>query len=79
MASIRGAGIGSLKKVDKSQLDKPSIILQEQRGEAPPPSSGGAPGAPGGGGSLADALAAALSSRKAKVGRSDDESDGDEW
>lgn len=77
LASIRGAGVGSLRKTDKSQLDKPSVILQEQKGEAPPPSSGGAPG--GGGGSLADALAAALSNRKNKVSKSDDESDGEEW
>lgn len=75
LSSIRGAGIGSLKKVDKSQLDKPSIILQEQRGDAPPASAN----TTGGGGGLADALAAALSQRKAKVARSDDESDGEEW
>ena len=79
LASIRGAGIGGLKKVDKSQLDKPSVLLQEARGEpvsAPPAQSpgGAAPGQPA---SLADALAAALSSRKAKVANSDDESDGD--
>jgi Wiskott-Aldrich syndrome protein len=74
LASIRGAGLGSLKKVDKSQLDRPSVLLQEQRGEAPPPSAGGVPG-----GSLADALAAALNQRKAKVSHSDNESDGEEW
>lgn len=79
LASIRGAGIHSLKKVDKSQLDKPSVLLQEARGEpvstpAAPAAPGGAPGQPA---SLADALAAALSSRKAKVAVSDDESDGD--
>jgi Wiskott-Aldrich syndrome protein len=78
LASIRGAGLGSLKKVDKSQLDRPSVLLQEQRGETPPTSAGGAPGgAPSG--SLADALAAALNQRKAKVSHSDDESDGEEW
>lgn len=85
LASIRGAGIGSLKKVDKSQLDKPSVLLQEARGEpvsTPSTSSGvpsGAPSGPPNGqpASLADALAAALISRKAKVAVSDDESDGD--
>lgn len=81
LASIRSAGIGSLKKVDKSQLDKPSVLLQEARGEqvSTPSSSTAAPGggAPGQPASLADALAAALSSRKAKVAVSDDESDGD--
>lgn len=78
LASIRGAGIGSLKKVDKTQLDKPSVLLQEARGEpVSTPSAqptGGPPGQPA---SLADALAAALSNRKAKVAASDDESDGD--
>ncbi|KAG0680619.1 hypothetical protein C6P40_003137 [Pichia californica] len=85
LASIRGAGLSSLKKVDKSQLDKPSVLLQEARGEsvdipsaAPVGNGGGAPGSSGGQpASLADALAAALSSRKAKVAVSDDESDGD--
>lgn len=78
LASIRGAGLGSLRKVDKSQLDKPSVLLQEARGEpvqtASQPNSAAPGGAPA---SLADALAAALSSRKAKVAASDDESDGD--
>lgn len=83
LASIRGAGLGSLKKVDKSQLDKPSVLLQEARGEpvqVNPSSSGALSNSTVGGGtptSLADALAAALSSRKAKVAHSDDESDGD--
>ena len=81
LASIRGAGLGSLRKVDKSQLDKPSVLLQEARGEPTTTNTtssnngGGAP--PGQPASLADALAAALSSRKAKVAASDDESDGD--
>ncbi|CAI8506956.1 unnamed protein product [Pichia kudriavzevii] len=79
LASIRNAGgVGALRKVDKSQLDKPSVLLQEAKGEAPTMSSAGAntsnSGAPA---SLADALAAALSSRKAKVANSDNESDGD--
>lgn len=80
LASIRGAGLGSLRKVDKSQLDRPSVLLQEARGDpvSAPSSSASAPGAPAGQPTnLADALAAALSSRKAKVAVSDDESDGD--
>ncbi|GME92263.1 unnamed protein product [[Candida] boidinii] len=81
LASIRGAGLGSLKKVDKSQLDKPSILLSEARGETPAvsnSSSGPSGGPPGGQNSLADALAAALSARKEKVGHSDN-SDNEEW
>lgn len=78
LASIRTAGgIGSLKKVDKSQLDRPSPLLMEAKGQAPPPSAGGA--APGGQpANLADALSAALSKRKNKVAQSDDE-DSDGW
>ncbi|KAH3671204.1 hypothetical protein WICMUC_004721 [Wickerhamomyces mucosus] len=82
LASIRGAGgVESLKKVDKSQLDRPSIILREQRGEISTNTTGSSPstGAPSNGGSLADAIQAALNSRKNKVSRSDDESDGEEW
>ncbi|KAK6457416.1 actin assembly factor [Scheffersomyces xylosifermentans] len=81
LASIRGAGIGSLKKTDKSQLEKPSVLLQEAKGEAyqPPASSGGAGGAPPGQpASLADALSLALNKRKGKVAHSDDEDD-DDW
>ncbi|KAG7729882.1 hypothetical protein KL933_000962 [Ogataea haglerorum] len=75
LASIRNAGIGSLRKTDKSQLEKPNVLLQEARGEAPSqPASAAAPGQPA---SLADALAAALSNRKAKVANSDDEDEGD--
>lgn len=76
LASIRGAGLGSLKKVDKSQLEKPNVILQEAHGEAPAPSAAptGMPGQPA---SLADAIAAALNKRKGKVSQSDDEDDGD--
>lgn len=86
LASIRGAGgIGALKKVDKSQLDKPSVLLQEARGEPAAPTMGGAPppgGAgpsAGGQGSLADALAAALNKRKNRVGAHDDDDAGDDW
>lgn len=79
LASIRNSGLGSLKKVDKSQLDKPSILLSEAKGEKPAVSnSGPTGGAPGGQNSLADALAAALSARKEKVGHSDN-SDNEEW
>lgn len=80
LASIRGAGgIHALKKVDKSQLDKPSVLLQEAKGETPQiQSSSGPPGGGGGPASLADALAAALNKRKTKVG-SDEYDDGDDW
>lgn len=81
LASIRGVGgIGALKKTDKSQLEKPSVLLLEARGEpTPAPSSGGgAPAAPGQPESLADALASALNKRKDKVAASDDEDD-DDW
>ena len=79
MSSIRGAGgIGALKKTDKSQLDKPTALLSEAKGEDPPPSSGGGGGAGGQPESLADALAGALNKRKNKVARSDDEDD-EEW
>ena len=86
LASIRGAGIGVLKKTDKSQLEKPSILLQEAKGEtpqinsntgtssnAPPATLADAPPA-----TLADALASALNKRKEKVAQSDDEED-DDW
>ena len=82
LASIRGAGgIGALRKVDKSQLDKPSVLLQEARGEsASPPAAAGNGGTPGGPpASLADALAAALNKRKTKVGAHDDMDNGDDW
>lgn len=79
LASIRGAGIGGLRKVDKAQLDRPSVLLQEAHGQTPQPASSGGP-APAGGApsSLADALAAALNKRKTKVG-SGDFDDGDDW
>ncbi|CCH61164.1 hypothetical protein TBLA_0E01040 [Henningerozyma blattae CBS 6284] len=69
LASIRSSGIGNLRKVDKSQLDKPSALLREAKGEPSPASShttGGGMAPPGSapGGSLADALAAALNKRK---------------
>lgn len=73
--------MGALRKVDKSQLDKPSVLLQETNGQPSQPASS-APtgaGAPGGGGSLADALAAALNKRKNKVANDDDYDNGDDW
>ncbi|KAG0668841.1 hypothetical protein C6P45_004324 [Maudiozyma exigua] len=83
LASIRGAGgISALKKVDKSQLDKPSVLLQEARGDPVQTTSSSAPGGPPGGGpggSLADALAAALNKRKNKVGAHDDDDTADDW
>lgn len=78
LSSIRGAGgINSLKKTDKSQLEKPSALLAEAKGEQPPPSSSGGGAARGQPESLADALAGALSKRKNKVAASDDEDDED--
>lgn len=85
LASIRGAGgIKSLRKVDKSQLDRPSVLLQEARGETVATSNTGNEtvssnmGA-GGPPSLADALAAALNKRKNKVGVHEDDDAGDDW
>ena len=85
LASIRGAGgIKSLRKVDKSQLDRPSVLLQEARGETVTTSNTGNQGVPsgmsaGGPPSLADALAAALNKRKNKVGAREDDDAGDDW
>lgn len=61
----RAGGIGALKKVDRTQIRDRSAAL-------PAGSDGGSGGAPAGGaqagpGGMADALAAALSKRKAKV------------
>lgn len=79
LASIRGAGVGALKKTDKSQLERPSVLLQKLLG-APAGNGGNAApaAAPGQPASLADALASALSQRKGKVAGSDDEDD-DDW
>ena len=85
LASIRGAGgIKSLRKVDKSQLDRPSVLLQEARGESVATSNtnnGAASSSMAAGGppSLADALAAALNKRKNKVGVHEDDDAGDDW
>lgn len=77
LASIRGSGLGMLKKTDKTQLEKPSVLLSEARGEPTAPASLSAPtGQPE---TLADALASALNKRKGKVAVSDDEDDNDDW
>ncbi|ODV97440.1 hypothetical protein PACTADRAFT_49151 [Pachysolen tannophilus NRRL Y-2460] len=81
--SIQQAGIGSLRKVDKSQLDKPSVILQEGKGESVSLNNntnggGGTTGSPAQQGNLADAISAALAKRKNKVSNSDAE-DNDDW
>lgn len=68
----KAGGIGSLKKVDKTQIrDRSAAQVGDNAGSgggggAPPP--GAPPGA--GGGGMADALAAALQKRKEKVSRS---------
>lgn len=71
LASIRSSGIGMLKKTDKSQIrDRSGVqVTTEEK-----PMSAQATGGPGG---LADALAAALSSRNKKVSAYADEDDGD--
>ncbi|SCU90530.1 LADA_0F04764g1_1 [Lachancea dasiensis] len=84
LASIRGAGgVTALRKTDKSQLEKPSVLLQESngnRGSQPNGSTGAAGSAGGGPPSMADALAAALNQRKSKVAQDDGDYDnGDDW
>lgn len=79
LASIRGSGLGSLRKTDKSQLEKPSVILQEARGEAPEPSRSTGSAPPGQPQSLADALASALNKRKEKVTGSDMDDGNEDW
>lgn len=74
LASIQQSNISQLKKVDKSHLEKPSVMLQEAKGEPTAPSSSGG----GDAGGMASALAAALQSRKGKVLGSDDEDEGDD-
>lgn len=78
LSSIRGAGgIGLLKKTDKSQLEKPSALLLEAKGDSSSSAAGGASGT-GQPATLADALAGALNKRKGKVAGSDDE-DEEDW
>ncbi|AMD22884.1 HHR115Wp [Eremothecium sinecaudum] len=83
LASIRGArGVNGLRKVDKSALDRPSVILQEARGEKlSNPSSNAALSSTSTGGqaSLADALAEALNMRKSKVRIGLDDHNNDDW
>ncbi|KAK9451186.1 uncharacterized protein V1518DRAFT_412777 [Limtongia smithiae] len=78
MDAIRhSGGIGGLKKVDKTQLEKPLIIPGAASNGR---SNGGGAGGAGGGddGNLQNAIAAALSKRKQKVaGNGDDYRD--EW
>ncbi|KAM9909966.1 hypothetical protein OXX69_004923 [Metschnikowia pulcherrima] len=70
-----------LKKTDKSKLEKPSVLLQEARGEpvATPSAPAGGAGGAGQPETLADALASALNKRKNKVADSDDDDDNDDW
>jgi neural Wiskott-Aldrich syndrome protein len=73
LADIQKAGgIGSLKKVDKTQIRDRSAATMGGSSDTGPHGSGLPPAgvAPGAGGGMADALAAALQKRKAKVGDS---------
>jgi Wiskott-Aldrich syndrome protein len=65
----KAGGIGSLKKVDRSQIRDRSAAQVGGGGDSAPPA--GASPAPGGGPpAMADALAAALQKRKEKVSKS---------
>lgn len=68
----KAGGIGSLKKVDKSEIrDRSGAQVGGGGGDSGPPAGAAAtPGAGAGGGGMADALAAALQKRKEKVSRS---------
>ncbi|RYP20688.1 hypothetical protein DL765_002638 [Monosporascus sp. GIB2] len=76
----KAGGIKALKKVDRSQIrDRSGAAIG---GSDTGPHGSGLPPAgvtPGGGGGMADALAAALQKRKAKVRDSDDEKSDDDW
>ncbi|RYP68182.1 hypothetical protein DL769_005576 [Monosporascus sp. CRB-8-3] len=76
----KAGGIKALKKVDRSQIrDRSGAAVG---GSDTGPHGSGLPPAgvtPGGGGGMADALAAALQKRKAKVRDSDDEKSDDDW
>lgn len=67
----KAGGIASLKKVDRSQIrDRSGATVGGGSGSDTGPHGSGLPPpgiAPGGGGGMADALAAALQKRKAKV------------
>ncbi|OAA42742.1 WASP-like pretein las17p [Metarhizium rileyi] len=77
----KAGGIGSLKKVDRTQIrDRSGAQVGgagDSGGAGPPADAVPAGGSAGGG--MADALAAALKKRKDKVGKSDDEGDDDDW
>ncbi|KAI0169767.1 hypothetical protein GGR52DRAFT_481829 [Hypoxylon sp. FL1284] len=77
----KAGGVGSLKKVDKSQIRDRSAATVGGGSDTGPHGSGLPPAgvAPGGGGGMADALAAALQKRKERVRDSDDEKSDDEW
>ncbi|KAI1212707.1 uncharacterized protein F4807DRAFT_457504 [Annulohypoxylon truncatum] len=77
----KAGGIGSLKKVDRSQIRDRSAATVGGGSDTGPHGSGLPPAgiAPGGGGGMADALAAALQKRKERVRDSDDEKSDDEW
>lgn len=72
LAGIQKAGgVGSLKKVDRSQIRDRSAAQVGGGSDTGPHGSGLPPaGAGAGGGGMADALAAALQKRKEKVSRS---------
>ena len=65
----KAGGIASLRKVDRSQIRDRSAATVGGGSDTGPHGSGLPPAgiAPGGGGGMADALAAALQKRKAKV------------
>ncbi|KAI0897324.1 hypothetical protein F4806DRAFT_494997 [Annulohypoxylon nitens] len=77
----KAGGIGSLKKVDRSQIRDRSGATVGGGSDTGPHGSGLPPAGvtPGGGGGMADALAAALQKRKERVRDSDDEKSDDEW
>ncbi|KAK7208105.1 actin assembly factor [Myxozyma melibiosi] len=76
LASIRGAGVQKLKKVDKTHLEKPLVVPQGGGGGGG--SAASAAPVDGPGANLQDALKAALNKRKTKVAGSDDEGN-EEW
>ncbi|CAI5756203.1 unnamed protein product [Candida verbasci] len=77
LASIRGSGLGSLKKTNNLQ-EQENRIKPNVAGTTSTASNSSAPPDNGNNASLADALASALNKRKGKVRQSDDEDD-EEW
>ncbi|KAI0419570.1 hypothetical protein F5X98DRAFT_334437 [Xylaria grammica] len=77
----KAGGIGSLKKVDRTQIRDRSAATVGGSDTGPHgsglPPAGVTPAGPGG--SMADALAEALNKRKTRVRDSDDEQSDDEW